>query len=455
MIPRVNVLILGSGAREHALYHAILGSRLASSVYALPGNAGFQPESLVTGISITKFDSILSFVESKNIGLIIVGPETPLALGIKDFFSSKKPDVFVFGPDANSSQLEASKAFAVKYMQKRNIPTAESRISHSLHDSLHIIEEHSLPVVIKVDGLAGGKGVSIHKNKEEAKSKLKEIFVDKTFGKAGESVVIQSFMCGRETSLFALMNGKEAIYLPKVQDYKPVFDRNQGPNTGGMGAYSPTEHLTEEQISFVHRRIVVPILEDFSYTGVLYIGLMVHSNRFDDVSVLEFNCRFGDPEIQTILPLLEVDILPYLFWACGCSEVVPKVKANDFYYLPSKNQASVNVVLTARGYPNSHAKEIPFSIPKTPQGVQVVHASTMFAKPSSGGSHDYAHTYVSQGGRILNIIGTTSNIAMARELVYNYIKDFSKANAEEMIKFHFRQDIALLDFVVNSQGKLA
>ena len=449
----MNVLILGSGAREHALYHAIQKSKLVKAVYGLPGNSGFQPESLVTGISITDFDSILNFVESKDIKLIVVGPEEPLALGIKDFFLSKKSDTFVFGPDANSSQLEASKAFAVNYMQKNNIPTAKSYISHSLSDSLHIIEEHSLPVVIKVNGLARGKGVSIHTNKEEAKNKLQEIFVNKLFGKAGESVVIQSFMNGKEASLFALMNGKEAIYLPKAQDYKPVFDDNRGPNTGGMGAISPAKHLTEEQMSFVHRRVVTPILKDFSYTGILYIGLMVHSNRFDDISVVEFNCRFGDPEIQTILPILEVELLPYFLWSCGHSEIVSKVKANGFYYLPFKNQISINVVLTAQGYPSSQPKEIYFSIPQAPKGVQVIHASTTLVTLPN--TEDHTYTHVSQGGRILNIIATSSNIIMARALAYNYIKDFSKMNATQMSKFHFRRDIGLSHVAMSAQKKLA
>ncbi len=437
----MRILILGSGARENALYCALQKSNLSEIVYVLPGNAGIQSKLLVKGVSVIDFDSILKFVKLNNINLLVVGPEIPLALGIKDFFIKYKPDTLVFGPDAKAAKLEASKSFAIKYMQQNDIPTAKSHISYLLDDALKIVQKHALPIVIKADGLAGGKGVSIHYNREEVKNKLTEIFVDKFLGKAGNSIIIQSFMKGKEASLFAICNGKEAIYLPATQDYKPIFENNQGPNTGGMGAHLPTEHLTEEQISFVHKKIVTPILKDFSYTGVLYIGLMIHSNDSEDISVVEFNCRFGDPEIQTILAILETDILPYFLWACGHSKMIPKVKANGFYYIPFKNKASVNVVLSAKGYPGNYSKNIIFSLPKIPDKIQVIHATTSFCNRNRKGN---IQQYFSQGGRILNIIATDYDINTARDLAYSYLDDFSKINFNQISNFYFRKDIALL-----------
>ena len=448
----MRILVLGSGARENALYHALHRSHLSDSVYVMPGNAGSPPNSLVRGVPLTDFDAVLSFVAEKNIDLVVVGPEEPLARGIKDFFSEKKPGVRVFAPDKKAAQLEASKCFAAEYMKKTNIPTAESQACHSWEDSLKVLEKHPLPVVVKVDGLAAGKGVSIHHSKDGAKGALKNIFLDQFFGDAGKSVLIQSFMQGREVSLFAICNGKEAIYLPNAQDYKPAWEGDQGPNTGGMGAYSPAKHLTEAQVAFAHKRIVTPILNDFSYTGVLYIGLMVHSEHPEDISVVEFNCRFGDPELQTILPLLEADIVPYILWSCGHSEMIPKVKASGFYHLPFKNEAAVNVVLAAQGYPGAYSKEIPFTLPPVPENLQVIHGATAFAGRQDDHQGDQ---YISQGGRILNIIGTAQNIDSAREMVYGYIEQFKKQNADQISKFHFRKDIASVTSIPNSKEKMA
>ena len=435
----MRVLVLGSGGRENALYLTFLKSPITEKVYGLPGNGGFSFESSIQASSIidmNDFSGILKIIERYDIQLVVVGPEMPLASGIKDFFAYHKPKLLVFGPNQASSQLEASKKFAVEYMKKRGIPTAESVICESFEDALNAIQNHSWPLVIKADGLAAGKGVSIHSNMEEAKSRLKEIFHDKLFGKAGEKVVLQTWMQGTEASLFAICNGKEAIYLPGARDYKPAFDDNAGPNTGGMGSFAPSDVLTEEQIAFIHKNITKPILQDFSYTGLLYIGLMVHSDLDHDLSVVEFNCRFGDPETQTILPILETGLLPYMLWSCGHTELVPKVEARGFYHVPYKKEYSVNVVLASEGYPGDYVKDIAFYVPESNKNVMVIHAGTVH-------SREHSYEYVSTGGRILNIIGLGKSLHEAREAAYEYIQLFCSHNSEVMPKFHFRKDIAL------------
>ena len=335
----MRVLVLGSGGRENALYSAISKSPMIDMIYGLPGNGGFPINASLNDLDsassinpVEDFDKINKIVEKYNIQLIVVGPEVPLALGIKDHFLKHRPDLLVFGPDQKSSQLESSKSYAVEYMKKNSIPTAKSITVNSLEDALEKIKNFSLPVVIKADGLAAGKGVSIHDNFEEAEEKLKAIFQNKIFGAAGDKVILQSYMEGTEASLFAICNGKQAIYFPGARDYKPAFDGDQGPNTGGMGSFAPSDTLSAEQIAFIHKNITEPVLRDFSYTGLLYIGLMVHSKEKDGISVVEFNCRFGDPETQAILPLIESDILSYLLWSCGHTEVVPMIKAEGFYH---------------------------------------------------------------------------------------------------------------------------
>ena len=268
----MKILVIGSGGREDALYQKIKESSLVDMVYILPGNGGSLPGEQVGDIDPNDFESIAQFTDKKQIQLIVVGPEEPLTAGIKDFFSARKPQVMVFGPDKNAAQLEASKSFAVEYMQRNNIPTAKTLIHDSLETSLESLKKNPLPIVLKVDGLAFGKGVSIHFNREEANKKLQKIFNDKIFGKAGERVLIQKYLKGSEASLFAISNGQEAVYLPHARDHKPVFEGNKGPNTGGMGAYCPGNVLTKEQIKFIDKNITRKILKDFSYKGVLYIG---------------------------------------------------------------------------------------------------------------------------------------------------------------------------------------
>ena len=424
----MRILVLGSGGREHALYLKLAESQMVSEIYFAPGNGGV-PQERCFALDIMDFEAVERLVLEKSIDLLVVGPEAPLAGGIKDFFHNRHPGIKVFGPDGHSAKLEASKVFSWEFMDRKGIPTAKSAVGHNLEESLAILQEHSLPVVIKADGLAAGKGVSIHNDRASAEAVLHDIFEKDLFGEAGSKVLFQEFMEGKEASLFALCNGKDAIYLPTACDYKRANDDGEGPNTGGMGSYSPGEILTADHIDFIHTHIVQKVLDEFHYTGILYVGLMVHG---DSVSVVEFNCRLGDPETQCVLPRIETDLLPYLLWSCGAKSGVFKIKEQGHYLLPSKPGYAMNVVLAASGYPGSYEKSIPLPLPeKLPEGVHIVHAGTA----QKDGS------LVSTGGRILSVVGYDQKASGAREKVYSFIEELKKSL--DFGRLHYRKDIGL------------
>ncbi len=429
----INVLILGNAGRESAIFHKVSDSPMVDRVYMTQGNGGVPGDACLS-IAITDFSAILDCIQSKNIHLLIVGPEVPLAEGIKDYLNTKCPSVLVFGPDAKGARLEASKSFAVEYMVSHGIQTAKTQVVTSLSQAIEAIEYSDWPCVIKADGLATGKGVSIHSNKEDAINQLTRIFRDKIFKQAGETVLLQKYMQGREASLFALCNGKEAIYLPVAQDYKSALEEGKGPNTGGMGAYCPHNILTEEQRDYIHHNIVEQINQDFSYQGILYIGLMVHSEAKEDVSVIEFNCRLGDPETQVLLPMLQVDIVPYLLWSCGIpGALAVKIKEKKLYVIPYKKGFSVNVVLATQGYPHKYKKGIPLVLPEIPLDMFIYHA----------GTEKQNTIYLSTGGRVVNVVAYALTLSEAREKVYHYMKEIKKHNTNFDSLFYFRKDIAL------------
>ena len=422
----MNILILGAGGRELSIYDKLKQSNQIKNLYLSSID--------MPSLDILNFEKLETIIVQNKIDILVVGPETPLANGVKNYFQKQLPKLYIFGPDKQSARLEASKRFAIEYMQSKNIKTAETKFVSSFEEADNVIKTMSLPFVIKVDGLAAGKGVSIHKDIKDAQNKLKDIFHANLFKDAGKQVLIQSFMNGTEASLFAVCNGQEAIYLPVAKDYKPVFDNNIGANTGGMGSYCPNDLLTTEQKEYIHKKIVMSILKDFHYSGILYIGLMLHSTKDDDISVVEFNCRLGDPEAQVILPMIEADLLPYILWGCQVPNVlVDKIKNKSIYQIPQREGSMVNVVITAQGYPQSYEKNIYFELP-TPQDSQLQYLLAGATKQGSG--------YVSTGGRVLNITSYADSTAHAREKVYRYIHEFKKINDHFHNKFHFRTDIA-------------
>ncbi|MDH4262453.1 MAG: phosphoribosylamine--glycine ligase [Spirochaetia bacterium] len=423
----MRVLILGSGGREHALFLKISASPLVKELYIAPGNGGI-PENQKIELDVCDFNSILKVIIDKKIELLVVGPEMPLAAGIKNFFKEKIPALLVFGPDQHSARLEASKVFSYEFMEKANIPTAKSHVARNLIEAEAVIKNHSLPLVIKADGLASGKGVSIHHDTKEALDKCSEIFNDKIFGSSGDSILIQEFMQGKEASLFAICNGKEAIYLPTACDYKRVYDHGQGPNTGGMGSFSPGNILTQEHIEKAHTLIVEKVLREFNYTGILYTGLMIGDNT---MNVVEFNCRLGDPETQCVLPMMETDLIPYILWSCGKENAPFRIKNNETYSVPTKPGYCINVVLTAAGYPSSdYVKNISLKFPdELPENLHMVHAGTKFTNGA----------VVSHGGRIASVVVYDKNPNIARDKIYNFIDSLKKLN--DFSNLHYRLDI--------------
>ena len=442
----MRIVVLGSGGREHALFLKLKESDQTEKIYFAPGNGGIDNEEKFD-VDVMDFASLEKNLRDRDIGLLVVGPEGPLAGGIKNHFAKEMPELLVFGPDANGAQLEASKTFSYTFMEEQSIPQAKSRVAENLESALAILNEHPLPVVIKADGLAAGKGVSIHTDKTEAKEKLAEIFNENIFGDAGSSVLFQEFMEGKEASLFAICNGESAIYLPTACDYKRAFDGQEGPNTGGMGSFSPGNILTEKMIAYVDTHIVQKVVNKFSYTGILYVGLMIHNTESKEnsenktpLSVVEFNCRLGDPETQSVMPMLETDLLPYILWACGKEKDVFRIKENaeeskeenSYYTIPQKPGYTINVVLSAKGYPLAYEKNINLGLPEEmPEGLHIVHA----------GTKRNAEDLLSSGGRIMNIVGYDKDPGVARKKVYDFIETLK--NTIDFSKIHYRTDIGL------------
>lgn len=432
----MNVLILGSGGREHAVYLKLQESKFITKLFIAPGNAGIDNAFRFVDLDINNFFQVLQVVQKHKIEFIFVGPEQPLSNGIVDFFKKESPATLVFGPNKLSAQLESSKIFANEFIKKANLPVCRSAYAYSLQEALKEIETFSVPVVIKADGLAAGKGVSIHQDYSSAQEKIHAIFENKIFGESGSAIIIQEFMTGTEASVFVIMNGKEGIFLPTAQDYKAAFDGGKGDNTGGMGSVCPGQTLTEDHLENINNSIVKQVAEHFSYIGVLYIGLMVHSSLPHDYSIVEFNCRLGDPETQSVLPMLETDLFPYLLWACQSPLPHPliKMKKKNYFHIPYKSGFCVNVVLVAHDYPADYEKNIPLSLPQhLPENIHLVHAGT---------SYDPDGNYISTGGRILNIVGFDKSITKVRHDIYTQLEKMADKN--DFTRLRYRKDVGKL-----------
>ncbi|HOQ33090.1 MAG TPA: phosphoribosylamine--glycine ligase, partial [Candidatus Hydrogenedens sp.] len=353
---------------------------------------------------------------------VVVGPEEPLALGIADYLETE--NITVFGPSAKSAQLEASKSFAKELMRKANIPTAEYAIFTDEDSAKEYVRAHGVPVVIKADGLAAGKGVTVAHDEDTAFQAIELSMSKKVFGSAGEKVVIEQFLSGEEASILAFSDGKHVLPLTSSQDHKPVFDDDKGPNTGGMGAYSPAPVVTTEVESKILKRILKPTIKTMAnkntpFKGILYAGLMIDPKQ--NPYVIEFNVRFGDPETQAILPRMESDIVP-LFWAV-VEETLNK------YSIEYSPYACVTVALTSKGYPGSYekGKEIT-GIPEAEKDPNIVvfHAGTA----------EQDGKLYTNGGRVINVTGWDKDLISAVQRVYNAIQ---KIHFEGM---HYRKDIA-------------
>ena len=418
----MNILIIGSGGREHALAWKANLSPDVGTVYVAPGNAGTASEPKVVNVTlgVNDFQALADFAESKDVALTIVGPEAPLVDGIVDFFAAR--GLRCFGPTAAAARMEGSKAFAKDFMQRYGIPTAASETFDDLSAAKLYVESRGAPIVIKADGLAAGKGVIVAQSREEAFAALDAMLFGSAFGDAGRRVVVEEFLEGEEASFICLCDGRTALPFASSQDHKAVHDGDRGPNTGGMGAYSPAPVVT----AAVHRRIMGEIVEptlaglaaDGSpYAGFLYAGLMISPNGAP--KVIEFNCRFGDPEAQPVMMRLRSD-LPRL-----CLQALSGELAGTS--LDWDSRVALGVVMATEGYPGSYAKGAAIAGLSDVLGEEckVFHAGTRL--------HDGG--VVTSGGRVLCVVALGDNVAEARRLAYERTANISWEGA-----FH-RSDI--------------
>ena len=416
----MNILIIGSGGREHALAWKCAQDNSVKHVFVCPGNAGTYLENKVSNVEIDSndFDAIENFCVKENIELVIIGPEQPLVMGLTDFLQSK--DIKTFGPSKEAAQLEGSKTFSKDFFVKYNIPTAGYKSFNNYEESINHLDLISYPTVVKADGLAAGKGVIICENKDEAIDALNSIFKDKAFGSAGNKVVIEDFLDGEEASFIAVVSKDKIIPLVTSQDHKAVGDGDVGLNTGGMGAYSPAPIVTDA----IHKKILDEVMyptmqglidEGTPYLGFLYAGLMI---KDDDLKVLEFNCRFGDPETQPILLRLNSSLVDLCLSAIN-DEL-------DTYSIKWSDKHSCGVVIASEGYPEGYEsnKEVSFKSSEE-ENTKLFHAGTIFDNDK----------VLTSGGRVFCATALGNNLKEAQQNAYNLV---SKVNFEGAF---FRKDI--------------
>jgi len=417
----LKILVVGGGGREHTLVWKIAQSPRVEKVFAAPGNAGTAAIAENLNLHPTDIEELGKVAKEKGIGLVLVGPEAPLASGIVDCFDNL--GIPIFGPTKTATQIESSKVFARNLMEKYGIPRPEGAIFSSYSEAREYLQEQSPPVVIKADGLAAGKGVIIAGSLAEAEKALGDIMEAKIFGSAGDRVIIDEYLSGREVSLIAFTDGKTVSPMVPACDYKKIWDNDQGPNTGGMGSYSPPGFFSAGMIEKVTKDILVPTVkamakEGVLYKGVLYAGLMIIDR---EPVVLEFNARFGDPETQVVLPLLKTDVVDIL---------MAVVQGNlDRVEIEWSSEACVGVVISSAGYPGSYKTGFPIQgIDNVDNDVLVFHAGTKL------GNDGIIYT---DGGRVLTVAGMGKDMAEARKKVYSNIPNIYFEDC------YYRRDIAL------------
>ena len=417
----MKVLIIGSGGREHALSWKIARSPLVKSVYVAPGNGGTDLEPNIANVNISSDDieGLSTFALNNKIDLTIVGPEDPLVNGITDNFTKK--GLKCFGPTKNAARLEGSKEFMKKFLEDNQIPTAEYQSFQNIEEAVNYIEEKGCPIVIKADGLAAGKGVTIAHTIEEAKDAIVKSLESEIFGEAGKKIVIEEFLEGEEASFIVITDGKTAIPFASSQDHKARDDGDQGPNTGGMGAYSPAPIVNEN----IHKRIMDDVIYPtinglkklgYPYCGFLYAGMMISKNN--EIKVLEFNCRFGDPETQPIMMRLKSDL------ADICNKACEGKLENQT--LDWDSRKAVGIVMAAKGYPNDYKKGGKIkNLPIEHDGFKVFHAGTEYVDGD----------IKSNGGRVLCITALGDSVQSAQK------KAYSKLSSIKWDDSFYREDI--------------
>lgn len=430
----MKILVVGGGGREHSLVWKIAQSPKADRVYAAPGNAGTAGLAENLNVHHTDLEGLGNACTEKGIDLVVVGPEAPLASGIVDYFDNL--GIPAFGPSQAAARIESSKAFARDLMERCGIRCPKGAVFSSCSDAREYVRKQRLPVVIKADGLAAGKGVIITSSLAEADKALSDIMEEKVFGSAGDKVVIDEYLRGREVSLIAFTDGKTVSPMVPACDYKKIGDCDQGPNTGGMGGYSPPGFFSAAMTEKVTNDVLLPAVramarEGILYKGVLYAGLMIIDEQ---PVVLEFNARFGDPEAQVILPLLRTDLVDILM-----AVVQGNLERTKVEWSP---RACVGVVMASGGYPGSYKTGFPINgLGSVEQDVQVLHAGTRLGRE---------RTVLTDGGRVLTVVGAGKDVAEAREKVYRNIARIHFRGC------YYRKDIALREIDAinsNDEGK--
>ncbi len=402
----MNILVVGSGGREHALVWKIAQSKKVKKIFCAPGNAGIKKMAECVNLSVTDIDGLVSLAKTEKIDLTIVGPESSLAAGIVDQFEQE--GMRIFGPQKSGAFLEGSKVFAKEFMEKYGIPTASFKVFDTLKKARRYIEQVGAPLVIKADGLAAGKGVIVAGTIQDAYDAVELIMGDKAFGEAGNKVVIEACLQGEEASFIAFTDGKTVLPLPTSQDHKAVFDGDKGPNTGGMGAYSPAPVVTEARADFVMNKVMLPTIagmaaEGRPFKGMLYAGLMIDG---ENINVLEFNCRFGDPEAQPLLMRLKSDVID-LFEAV----IDGNLESIEMKIDP---RPTVCVVMSSGGYPgNYETGKVIKGLAQASQvvGVEVFHAGTAVKNGRT----------VTDGGRVLGVTAVGKTLEKAIEQAYKAV----------------------------------
>jgi len=416
-----SVLLIGGGGREHAIAWKLSQSDRLGALYIAPGNPGTSSLGTNVSLNLNNFQEILDFVQEKGIELVVVGPEGPLVNGISDFL--QKHNIPVFGPKKNAAMLEGSKEFAKDFMVKYNIPTADYSVfkSSDYDDAFKFVKlKDSYPIVLKADGLAGGKGVFICDSEEEVKQRLLQIKKDESLSKAATKLVVEEFMEGEEASVFVISDGHTAHVLHNAQDHKRIGEGDTGLNTGGMGAYSPAPLITDDLLNTIKNQIIEPTitgmqLEESSYSGILYIGLMITE---DGPKVVEYNCRFGDPECQVILPSLQNDLLDLMLSVTEQRLDEKSIQLDDQY--------RCCVVLASEGYPVQYEKGKVITGLDTIDGDSIVfHAGTT----------EKNGEIVTNGGRVLNVVGNGNSLKGAIDHTYKNVDNIQFSTK------YFRKDI--------------
>ncbi len=416
----MNILLLGSGGREHALAWKMAQSRKLKKLYIAPGNGGMHDLGDCIDLDVTEHEKVIDFIKLCKIDLVVIGPEAPLVAGLADALEAT--NIKVFGPKKAAAQLEGSKGFTKNICKEHNIPTAKYGHFDNQEEAIDYVKSQGTPIVIKADGLAAGKGVVMAETMDEAITAIKDCF-DGSFGAAGAEVVIEETLYGQEASFFVLTDGEHCLPLATAQDHKRAFDGDQGPNTGGMGAYSPAPVMTDELIEQTMTTIIEPTVKALKdqgtpYKGVLYAGLMITDQG---PKLIEYNARFGDPECQVLMMRLDSDIIPAL-------EAVATGTLNKIKLDWNKNPA-ITVVMTAKGYPGTYQKGdhiIGVATASHPENIEIFHAGTDLIDGKT----------IAVGGRVLNVTTCAPTLKEAQELAYDAIKQIDWPDAV------YRTDIA-------------